>query len=93
MIAAFIQAITESTLIPIGVAVALFVALGSYTAWIARQFANIERGMDKMSSDLRIEIGELRHLLSERFTKEDFRRWEREFFRANPTLRPPDDVP
>lgn len=85
--------INESTLIPIGVAVALFIALGSYTAWIARQFASIERGMDRMSSDLRLEIGELRHLLSERFTKEDFRRWEREFFRANPTLLPPDDVP
>jgi len=90
---AIIQILSENSLIPIGVAVGVIVAVASYTAWLSAKFASISDKIIGQGTDLRAQIQEIRYMLSERFTKDDFRRWEREFFRANPALKAPEDAP
>lgn len=85
--------ISENTLVPIGVAVAIFIAIGSYTAWIGKQFRDLSEKIASLSTNISERLQRLEFKIEERFTKDDFRRWEREFFRANPTLRPPEDGP
>lgn len=85
--------ISENTLVPIGVAVAIFIAIGSYTAWISKQFRDVGDKIMSQGANISERLQRLEFKIEERFTKDDFRRWEREFFRANPTLRPPEDGP
>jgi hypothetical protein len=87
------QVISESSLIPIGVAVGVILAVASYTAWLSAKFASLSDKIVGQGTDLRSQIQEIRFMLSERFTKEDFRRWEHGFFRANPALERPEEAP
>jgi len=88
-----LQAITENSLVPIGVATGVIIAVASYTAWLSAKFSSLSDKILGQGTDLRAQIQEIRFMLSERFTKDDFRRWEREFFRANPGLKTPEDAP
>lgn len=85
------QVLSDTTLVPIGVAVVCFVAIGSYTAWVARRFTDLKEHGDKNVTSLRTDIQEIKYLLGERCTKEDLRRALHALLRANPSLRPPDD--
>jgi len=87
------QALTENSLVPIGVAIGVIIAVASYTAWLSAKFASLSDKILGQGTDLSSKIQEIRYMLSERFTKDEFRRWEREFFRANPALKPPEDAP
>lgn len=87
------QALTENTLVPIGVACGIIIAVASYTAWLSSKFASLSDKILGQGTDLRERIQKIEFMLSERFTKEEFRRWERGFFLANPLLKPPEDSP
>jgi hypothetical protein len=85
--------ISQDSLIPIGVAAGVIIAVSSYTAWLSAKFANLSDKIVSQGTDLRERIQKIEYMLSERFTKEEFRRWERGFFMANPNLKAPDDAP
>lgn len=90
---AFLQILSENSLVPIGVACGVIIAVASYTAWLSAKFASISDKILGQGTDLGSKIQEIRFMLSERFTKDEFRRWERDFFRANPGLKSPEDAP
>jgi Flp pilus assembly pilin Flp len=88
-----LEAITENSLIPIGVACGIIIAVASYTAWLSAKFSSLSDKIMSQGTDLRSQVQEIKFMLSERFTKEEFRRWERGFFQANPSLKAPEDAP
>lgn len=90
---AFLQTISENTLIPIGIAVAIVIAAASYTAWLSAKFTSLSDKITSQGTDLRERIQKIEFMLGERFTKEEFRRWERGLFLANPELKAPDEAP
>lgn len=87
------EIITDQSLVPIGVAVGVILAVASYTAWLSSKFTGLSDKIMSQGTDLRERIQKIEFMLSERFTKEEFRRWERGLFLANPNLKPPDDGP
>jgi uncharacterized Ntn-hydrolase superfamily protein len=99
---AIFDVISDATLVPIGVAVVCFVAVGSYTAWVSRKFGSTQSAVKDAKNDLSKEIAaqgfelraqnqEIRTLIAECMQKDDFRRWERQVFRNNPSLKQPEE--
>lgn len=90
---AFLQILTENSLVPIGVAVGVIIAVASYTAWLSAKFTALSDKIMSQGADLRERMQKIEFMLGERFTRDEFRRWERGFFMANPTLKAPEDAP
>lgn len=88
-----IEVLSDQSLVPIGVAAGVIIAVASYTAWLSSKFTSLSDKIVEQGNDLRERVQKIEFMIGERFTKEEFRRWERGFFMANPSLKAPDDAP